>query len=230
MNWIHHPLVADAGWGSLVTIVIFALLSGIGNWIQKRQQEREEAGNPSELEPRRPSSLPPSLPPTSLEEELRRLLQGDRPRPVAPAPVPPPPIPQALAPQARYSEAAPALEEAEGPQVTLPPLSKAAQGQLEASQLSGRVAARLRQASETLGRLPDSEHAAERVDALDETVRRRMLAGLAQSARVGTAASGREPSLETAAVLAALRQPQSVRQAFLLSVILAPPRGLDAAS
>ena len=196
MNWIHHPLVADAGWGSLVTIVIFALLSGIGNWIQKRQQEREEAGNPSELEP----------------------------------PVPPPPIPQALAPQARYSEAAPALEEAEGPQVTLPPLSKAAQGQLEASQLSGRVAARLRQASETLGRLPDSEHAAERVDALDETVRRRMLAGLAQSARVGTAASGREPSLETAAVLAALRQPQSVRQAFLLSVILAPPRGLDAAS
>ena len=220
-------MVAEAGWGSLVTIVIFALLSGIGNWIQKRQQEREEAVNPSELEAGRPSSPPPAVPPTSLEEELRRLLQGDRPRPVAPAPVPPPPIPQAVAPLPRYYEITPASEEVEGPQATPLPLSKAAQGQLEASQLSGRVAARLRQASETLGRLPDSEHAAERVDALDETVRRRMFA---QSARVGTAGLVREPSPQTAATLAALRQPQSVRQAFLLSVILAPPPGLDAAS
>ncbi len=230
MNWIHNAFLADAGLGGLLTIVVFVVLSAIGNWIQKREQERElereNTEGPQMPPPRRRLSPSPTSPASPLEEELRRLLQPQKPRPVVSAPAPAP-LPPQLPSKRPYSEASPSLEDLDSPQVTLPPLSKAAQGQLDASQLSERVATRMRRASSTLGRLPASAQAMAEAERLDESAYRQILTGVAQSAQVAMANAPRSLSPDAAAAVAMLRQVPSTRQAVLLSVILGPPRGLD---
>lgn len=230
MDWIHNAFRADVGLGGLLTIVVFVVLSAIGNWIQKREQERElereEMERPAVPPPRRSLSPPPASPASPLEEELRRLLQPQKPRPVivVPPPAPPPPLPAA---KRTYSEESPSLEDLDSPQVTLPPLSAAAQGQRDAAQISDRVAGRMRRASSALGRLPASAQAMAAAESLDESAYRQIVAGVAQSSRTAVATSPRIPSADAVAAVSMLRNPSSTRQAVLLSVILGPPRALD---
>src|SRR5687768_15204094 len=101
----------------IITLVILAV-SGLSALLQKKRQtrERDRLGQPQH--PAAPPTTRESTPPPSepklfdLEEQLRRLLEGDRPvQPTAPTPPfieetrpTPPPLPKAVPAEVIYSE------------------------------------------------------------------------------------------------------------------------------
>ncbi len=196
----------------LIIAVIILAISGISTLIQKKRQRQGEGQSPPappsprQRRPTRPQAEPsPSeSKPLDWEEQLRRLLEGE---PAAPEPKPSPPSPplvletRASPPPPLPASATPQMvytETEEEAARSLAPLTQSAASYDRASHLQDLTAARLREAS---GRT-DHPTAPARV------ARR-------------TAAS---PAL--AAALAQLRQPQTVQQAIITSLILGPPKAL----
>ncbi len=214
---------------SLESILVFAaivLISALSNWLKQRQ-ERKQAEARGELEPGRPGPVrqplfddedldgaPPARPaakPLDWQEELRRLLEGDQPRPVPP---PPPPLAPRSAPAV---DAPPPIRTAPVPTPPRPVVVTLAETQ--AGPLGGP------------GRLEESAAAFLRGSQLPEVAEVRLQTAVQQVASARPKEARRldlRPPTETAARLRELlRDRTTVRQAVLASIILGPPRGME---
>jgi hypothetical protein len=188
----------------IIALVILAF-SGLSAWLQKKRQAREQGQLDQSLPPTpRPnahkSAPPPSEPKLDWEEQLRRLLEGDKPlRPremmppvlEKPARPMPPPIPEGAPVEGTPSETG-------GFQRANVQLSEAEE-----------VYKRAVQVSETLPIHPRQS------DEATEPARRFALT---------SGRSQRVVSPLAATAIAQLRTRQSVQQAFITATILGPPK------
>ncbi|MCI0534507.1 MAG: hypothetical protein L0Z50_04700 [Verrucomicrobiales bacterium] len=193
----------------IITLVILAV-SGLSALLQKKRQAREHGQLDHPDRPVAPPTTRESTPPSSepkpfdLEEQLRRILEGDRPEPPpAPAPPPiqvprpaPPPLPDRPRAEVIYVEtekplAAPAIDQ----------LPEAVRG-FERAQLPGTVGTHSRRADEATAP-----------------------AGTSISAR-----PARATSPVAAAAITQLRTRQSVQQAFVTATILGRPKAFSSFS
>jgi hypothetical protein len=212
-----------AGLESLLIFLVFIVISGLSTWLQKRRQAGEDQSDwvpgeeppngphrqgtpqPPPVSPRRPMPAPLQ----NWEEELRRLLEGDRPQPPEPPPqAAPPPLPSsssrpqpvpipASSERRRTVPLAPAHAEIESPRAS----------RLEDSDQAYRLA-RHRQA-EAAARLREAQ---------------------AKTARHHGGYQGTESVSRGRDILAAralLSKPSAARQAVIASVILGRPKGLS---
>jgi hypothetical protein len=214
---------------SLITAIVIIVISALSSWAQQRKQKREEeaewggwgdspAEHPSDQHPSRHSETPPT--PTTAprptasnwEEELRRML-GEAPAappPRAPQPPPivvvqpkpqPPPVPVYTParpePEPVYAEEN--YEELVTPAPRLGQLSEASIAYERASQLHANVAEQLRQI-----KLQTQQHSV-------------ISARQPQRAR----------SQDAGKVVQMLRNPHTVRQAIIASMVLNPPKALE---
>lgn len=227
--WI---FLADTGWGAILTIIVFALMSAMSSWLERRRQKQEEQTQDwpsSEPSPDRGTSQPPRE--TDWEAELRRLLGEpvDRPAPPpppsSPEPVIPPPLP-ALGrratppPTPAYSRE----EEEEGPAFDFPPMTVPARSLEEAGRVQERAEQRLREASANLGRSHHVSSVLTQAERISQIARQHVASGIATAAlppKVRHAESKLSPDGQ--AVLNMLRTPAGARQAVLASLVLGPP-------
>lgn len=210
-----------AGVETLITLLIFFLISGISAWLSKKQQAGQEEPQPPP-QPRRPrparpvrpgpTPAQPQAPPprqTSWEEELRRLLQGESeeepaapPVITAPPPRQPPPVtrPTAAPPPLPKRQPAPVLKSDDdmekGLPVKLTGLKEAAASYLHASQLDKKVEAHMR----------GIEH---------------------RVVTHKTAPMVKVVAPELIQARALLRDQRSLRSAIIASVILGPPKAMQ---
>jgi hypothetical protein len=195
-----------------IILLIFAAVSMVVSWLQKRQRQgQDEEETPSAPPNRRPDTVPSPAPPPgrpapkplSWEEELRRLLEGQTAEPPS-APPPPPPIPT----QARRPAVPPPMPA---------PEPKVRSHAYEHSPVEV--------AFTPLQGLTESTQAIDEAVTLEERVRLH-LRQVTQKP-VGTTQVRHLPASANAAQLHALiRDPKSVRTAVLASIVLGPPRAL----
>ena len=202
----------DSLLGTLAVLVIMA----ISSWLQKKAETQQRPGPPGSGQRPKPALLNQPPPPagsgqpgpsrkSDWQEELRRLLEGDAP-PVQPPPPmvvqetrhPVAPVVISLPRHSAPPKLAPALdEEEEGPLTSR--LTDAAHAYRKAQQLHEETAGKLQQ-----------------------------IADQARQHRPGKAAgrrAGRSP--EIASAISLVRNPASVRQAFVASIIFSAPKGLE---
>ena len=198
MNVLFAAGLFDSPW------VVLAILIGsaLANWLSKRRQEKQAGQRPEGDEPPPPSSPPPGE--VNLEETLRRLMGEEPPPPV------PPVIPQAargeLPPAQTWSEKKP-LPPQSGRQpakhssrVLLPPVALAP------------VSFMPQKAGET------EEQTARRFEQLNEQARHPATVVIHKH----QPASRFRPRSA-----ARWRDTRSVRQAFIASLVFAPPKSLE---
>jgi len=194
-----NPLFASGLFDSPWLVAIFIIVGAIYNWLMKRRQEKE-AEHPTEGNaPAPPASKPAGE--FNLEEALRRLM-GEEPPEAAPAP---PPIPRAA--QGELPPA-PAWEEEEPFQSvrqTVPPLQPPP---ILVAQTSITTTAASEQQKE----------AARRFEQLNEQ-------GRHPATVVGRGWGSRSRAGKRTASL--WRDPRSARQAFVGSIVFAPPKGME---
>jgi hypothetical protein len=201
-------LAASDPFGSLIALVIFAVIAALSNYLKRKR----EAG-PGQEEPPLPGQPVPPRPAgraRTWEEELQSLLEGETPEepPAAPPVIlvprqPPAPEPLPPAPPPVFARVEPSEE-------------------TESHELHDLAAGHM-------ASLREAEEAIHRASHLGAAVRERMDAAelLARSAFATPAVRrARERSPEIEAVIAQVRRPETARQAFLASVILGPPRVL----
>lgn len=208
-----------AGVDSLITIIAIFLITVAANWMRKMKQQGEQPGTtppPNVSGKPAPPSSPQTPPrPTSWEEELRRLLEGEAP--AAPPPRPNPPIviaqprPQ-LAPTSRPIQTPPVFT-----QPSVAPQSIAPPQPVLVTARAGNLAS-----------MEESKRAYERASQLDQTV----------SAHIGkipgehvkpTIVIRRPPPADIAQVVSLFKTSRTARQAVIASIILGPPRALEEA-
>ena len=206
-------------------IIAIVIGSAIVDWLKRRGQKAEADTSDDQSQAPRPSpplhrpAPPPltqsSIPTSSWEEELRRLLSGQtpttKPPPAAPAPVRPVIVSAPVASPPAVAKRSPTpppvrvirphIEEAtEAPAVSLAKLEESAGAYQRASQLHEAVGEHLRQ-----------------VDAMTE----RHVATMPLTRRHGI-------SPDVANFVSLLRRPNTARQAIVASMILGPPKALEA--
>lgn len=215
---------------SILVFVAIVLISALSNWLKQRQ-ERKQAEARGETVPDGASpaprplfgdgedeDVPPARPvtkPLDWQEELRRMLEGDTPRPTPP--VTPPPLPRQT-PMPVFDE--------EIPTRPAPVLTAPARTVVVSSQET--PAAR----PLPMGRLQESATAFLRGTQVMGMAEARPQSVIGQVAAARPAAPmvvvGR--SNEAALRLRSLlRDPVTVRQAVVASVVLGPPRALESA-
>lgn len=223
------PLLAAADWVQLVAVVLFFLISGVVQLIQKRAAEKRRLYNPNQ--PRVPeapvlqhgSPPPPVHEPApigrdSWEDQLRRLLDGEPleepvSRPVAP-PVSPPVLPPSSSPptparlQPTFDEEPVPLESREIP--------------ASSDDWAGMGGARLNTAAKLAGAAAAYREASN----LRTIIENRLRAARARSEeKASLARQGRRP--KAAPALELFRKPDTVRTAIIASTILQPPKALE---
>jgi hypothetical protein len=197
----------------LLVILMLVLLSAVSNWLKRRAQPEEPEVWPDEPGPgdrplahrdsdARPESERPARP--RWEEELRRLLEGEppprrqEPRTVAP---PPPPVQPVVVTTPRPAMAAP------------PPI-------VTVATRSGPVHT-IGETALALGRTRETQRRA-----AEEFRRARGQIGGRSFQLPGTQRVARSAELQQARSW--FRDPQAARQAVVASIILGPPRALEA--
>ena len=213
-----------AGLESLLFFLVLIVISGLSTWLQKRRQAGEdqaewEPGEGPGRTPPRPHGAPQAPPagprrpmPAPLqnwEEELRRLLEGDRYQPPEPPPqAAPPPLPTVSS--QRPSAPGPAAPrrtvvsahrsvEVEGPRTSR--LEESEQAYRHAQRLQVEAAERLRKAQA-------------------KTARHRTVRGRVEHPTRGS---------DILAARALLSKPRLARRAIIASVILGQPKGYEQA-
>ena len=194
-----NALFATGLFDSPWLIAIIIIVGAISNWLMKRRQEKEAEHPPEGDEPAPAASKPTGE--FSLEEALRRLMGEEPPEP-APAP---PRIPRAAQdetpPVPAWQEEEPFQPARQTVPPLLPPLIAAEQASITTTAASEQ-----------------QEQAARRFEQLNEQ-------GRHPATVVG---HGRGHRLRAAKRAASLwRAPQSARQAFVGSVVFAPPKSLE---
>ncbi|MBI5773440.1 MAG: hypothetical protein HZA89_06820 [Verrucomicrobia bacterium] len=200
--------------------IAFVAVSVISNWIKKKgEQQQEDPWTSDDETPSRPTAEPRRTAPpapqkiTNWEEELRRVLEGNIPTTSSPPPPLPPPIvvvEQRPAPPPKSFElkSAPVLsrvrveessdEEMQGGRLAT--LSQSAAAHARASHLQVQLAQRFQQSGGSTARNTSTVPVAHRA----------------------------APTAEMAAIRQLFRQPSTVRQAVVASLILGPPKALEA--
>jgi hypothetical protein len=222
------PFFADADWVQIVAALLFFLITGLAQFLQKRSREKRglapapepdeflgpvgepERGLPPVMEERRPLAR------DNWEEQLRKLLQGEEPAPPPEiAPTPPPTlsrIPPEPAETYSYEEQVPPRAEVPLEETTVGGGARAGVEWIREARQS--VTPRLAAAAEAY------QHAASFGTLRGQPRRDRALPAVSRSLR------GR-PSATTASVVALFRRPQTVRQAIIAATILQPPKALE---
>ncbi|MSU62897.1 MAG: hypothetical protein EXS31_10955 [Pedosphaera sp.] len=196
----------------LIIAVVVIAISGLSNWLQKRRQRelekpfQDESAPPLPQPGSRRAEAPsaPAKPLFDLDEELRRLLGGEPPV----ASQPPKPV---------------IIETKPAPKPAPPPVPARTVREVEYTE-SEEPAAR------EMGRLPQAAQAYQRAESLAETIGARMNAvdphGMHPSpAAQVSQASPVPPNLAQA--VRQLRNPTSIKQAILASVIIGRPKSLE---
>ncbi|MBM3837441.1 MAG: hypothetical protein FJ398_05690 [Verrucomicrobia bacterium] len=200
---------------SLLGTLVILLIMAASSWLQRKAEEQQQRKPPARPPMRPPVGPPPprgaapqaQTPPKPVQkidwqEELRRLLQGDVP-PAEPPPVivreaqPPAPPPVVSTPKLVPRPAVLAEVTEEGPQSSR--LTEASAAYKKAQQLHDAAAIRLQRFSD------HSRHD--------------------HSGKIPIQSKVRSPEIAAARLL--LRNPSSVRQAFISSIVFNPPKGLE---
>lgn len=195
-----HPIFAVSIFDSPWIIVAIVLVSIISNWLSKRREAKEAEKKTHGNQPPPVSSGQPAQD-FDLEETLRRLM-GEEPPPKAPAPPPLPPANRReVPPEPVWDEGEPARPSWQTPPpIRLPPLP----------------AAPPRFTAPVVGE--QQREAARRFEQLNEQ-------GRHPATVVG---HGHKSSSASASRLASKwRHPRKARQAFVASIVFAPPKGLE---
>lgn len=231
------PFLADADWVQIVAALIFFVITGIAQFLQKRARERQglpPIPDPETLEMPAPLSREaPPYPPRDerrsasddWEEQLRRLLEGER------TPSEPPPMltpgspstPSRVEPVPAEQESV-SWEDSSRPGEEAVSLEEAPAAAPLKSQEEWNAATRLR----TEERLAVASNAFRQAANLHETTgaRLRNVRARTTSPRSDTRVVRRPRSTTATAVTRMLRDPRTVRQAILVNAILQPPKGL----
>ncbi|MBI2946090.1 MAG: hypothetical protein HYY23_00450 [Verrucomicrobia bacterium] len=200
---------------SLLGTLVILLIMAVSSWLQRKAGQQQQRPKPPARPPMHPPAMPPQPrgaalptqpPPRPVrkidwQEELRRLLEGDaepaEPPPVIVREVEPAPPPSVIVPKPAPRPVVVAADLEEGPQSSRLTASIAAYK--KAQQLHEEAAARLQQT-------------------VEQTKARKL--------GERTARSGKSAQ-EIASAISLIRNPASVRQAFVTSVVLSPPKALE---
>jgi hypothetical protein len=233
MNFLSQDLVNGGGAESpllafdltfLVFIVIIAA-SALFNWLKRKNEMQDEwedpsrPGHPPQHRPQTPGA-PHERPPKSWEEELRRLLEGDRPQ--APPPEqrqPSPPPYQAPAPPPVYSPLRPSRPAAS----TKPPpviVREVGPPPPRAFDVSPPPVKRPKVVARTV-----STHAGAVMPAAPLPPSNLAYQLRSHQGPTGYDRTRRSPEVEQ--VLRIFRNPSTARQAVIASIILNPPKALE---
>lgn len=181
----------------LIILLLVALGSGISSYLQKKKKREAEEGERRSGRPVAETPVP-HWPTTARDwqEELRRILQGEAPAAPAPPKIPPPP--PAQQPVRRRPAVSPRAEPepSEGTVEFPSPLKESSTAYSRAANLQGRVERRLRAVDEQTTTHPKSK-TAQPVSSPGAVVIRRWT-----------------------------RNRESLREAFIASLIFAPPVAL----
>jgi len=205
--------------GSFWILLILVVGSALVDWLKKRNESKraDSTGTPPT-----PRAGDPNQAPTETrgdwEEELRRLLGAEPPRPVPPV-VKPPPIPiPAAAPRPR-------LDVPPKPRPPIPVHEPAHMARIEPEFAGARKVATIQMPG-----LRESSVAYEHAAQLPEQVARHLkdvTAGTEQpGTRVEVIPTDSSPS-DIRAMISLLRAPGTARQAIIATVILGTPKGIS---
>jgi len=184
---------------SLIIDLLAALLGGSKN---------EKPGNSPPANRPDPSRPRPQPRPTTWEEELRRLLEGQAPPQTAPPPQRTPPTIRAQTPPT-VSKPASAYPSRERPILSPPPLPPGVEI-----------------TNEQLGSLSESKQAYARASQLDQTAAARIERTPGQHVQLTTVIR-RAASPEIVQVVSFFKNARAARQAVIASVIFGSPRALE---
>ena len=246
-------ILADTGWGTVITIVVFAVLSAISNAIQRKREKQADEWPDASIPGAPAPTAAPQKPLSGWEEELRRLLKDPSapPEPPVPREMPPAiplpqqnPAPVSIPPAKATRPVRPALrtrrmapmdppgEEGEG-NLNLPTLAGSTQGVDTASRLPQAMEERFKNLTVALGRMTQAKEAVASASQIGNRARQHVLAGASSSQlpAMGSirslAPSARESlSRDAREATALLRERSGTRQALIASLILGPPKAM----
>lgn len=236
------PFLAAADWFEILAALIFFLITGLAQWLQKRA--REKKGLPSETEPdvfTGPGGEPAQgMPPVmeerrpvardDWEEQLRRLLEGEQrpaqpPPTLTPTPLEPPGSPYAETARRSRLETESSWDRTPSEDTESVSLEEHEPAPSPKANVEWAAATRLNTASQLAAAAAAFRHAS----SLSESVGTRLRQSHGRGGSTATTATSsptrsRNPRVEP--VRSLLRQRQTLRQVILASVILEPPKGL----
>ena len=202
---------------SFITSLILIVVAAIIAWFRKLGQDQtgrdRSSGRPDSM-PQRPGTPPRTSPgPSSWEEELRRLLEGESP--TAPRPTRPPVVisqPPRTAPPVAPPIVRPVLISSSRP--------------VPAAAAPPPMPAKIETSAGQLASLRESRQAYERASTLDVSVAQH-IQGVPGQAVQATSVIRRPVSAEITQAVSLFKNAQTSRQAVLASIILGPPRSLE---
>lgn len=198
MNTLFAAGLFDSPWIVAALIVGSALV----NWLSKRRQEKQEAGKPPEGEEPSPRSGPPPGE-FDLEEILRRLT-GEKPPPAPPL-IPRPPQRELPPVQAGWAEEPQPPERTRQPAGHTVPDLRPFVAAAQAGVMSPATSQQVEQAEQRFEQLSQvAEHPATVVSHLRQ-----------------------RPSRPVSRGRSRWHNPRSVRQAFVASLVFAPPKSFE---
>jgi len=214
MNTLIAASLVDNPW----VLVVVVLVGALSQWLMKRRQENQAENQPSGDDRVPPSKTPERLQrPLDLHEVLRQLLGGEAP-PRAPQPPPIPPVMRDAQPaevwpdEEQFQPEEAWMEEAqETHEAARPPAIQTAPPSRPHPALAGANANRIR------NREPNEE-AVRRFEQLNEQ-------GRHPATAVGIVRKRR--SREGTRAIGLLRDPRTVRQAFVASLVFGPPKAFE---
>lgn len=234
------PFLAAADWFEILAALIFFLITGLAQWLQKRA--REKKGLPSETEPdifTGPGGEPGrGMPPVTeerrpvarddWEEQLRRLLEGEQrpaqtPPPLTPPPLEPPTAPYAETARRARLETESRWEPASSEETESVSLEEHEPAPSPKANVEWAAATRLSTASQ----LAAAAAAFRQASSLSDSIGNRLRQVHSRGGPTATTSPTRTRNPRVESVRSLFRQRQSLRQVVLATVILQPPKGLD---
>ncbi len=234
------PLFADADWVQIVAALIFFVITGLAQFVQKRARDRQglpPAPDPESLD--MPAPLPSEMPPpvqresraptqVDWEDQLRRLLSGDQ----GPSRPPPPILPPARdreftsnsRPTEDNTEESVSWEDSSRPSEEEISLEDAPASPPLKSEAEWNSATRLH----TEDHMATAANAYRKASSLHELTSARLRGVRNRTTSHTSPATAVTKKLSTKAgpLKAMLRHPDSLRQAILVTTVLQPPKAL----
>jgi hypothetical protein len=208
----------------LIVILVILAVSAISSWLKKRGEAGEE--NSTDM-PRADAPPPRPTQPTSWEEELRRLLEGESPAAPPPRPRPTPPV--VAAPPARPvapPPVRPVVVRAPRPMVPPPTVRPFVVRVPSPSPTPLPVPAVTTLGSRDLAPLKASQQAYSRASQLDNQMAAQIERVPGQHVQP-TYVIRSQVSTEVAQVVSMFKNARTARQAVIASIILGSPRALE---